>query len=251
MNNWIEPGGDIPYLIDIRSKSGSTSMRSRHTRGFTLIELLVVVSIIALLIAILLPSLQKARRSAYSVACASNLRQIGVGIELYVNANNWFYPGPSWYGQMARYRRGNKILAEYTAEYMNYPAAEKKAYHVADIWIDPAWERVQPAGVALEVGRIYGATGVYKAGNKTRRYFGYPAFSGNPEYGSAKVGAQRFPHAEEAIRDIDWELNGTAGWATAMGTSPQHGYAADGGVLRNHLFFDWHVEEINDSPWSP
>ena len=53
-------------------------------RGFTLIELLVVVSIIALLVAILLPSLQGARESARGSVCLSNLRQVGLGFISYV-----------------------------------------------------------------------------------------------------------------------------------------------------------------------
>ncbi len=57
-------------------------------RGFTLIELLVVVAIIALLIAILLPSLGRARDTAKTVRCASNLKQLYTGITLYEAQND-------------------------------------------------------------------------------------------------------------------------------------------------------------------
>jgi prepilin-type N-terminal cleavage/methylation domain-containing protein/prepilin-type processing-associated H-X9-DG protein len=63
-----------------------------RTKGFTLVELLVVIGIIALLISILLPSLNKARETANRAKCASNLHQIGLAILLYQNENNQLSP---------------------------------------------------------------------------------------------------------------------------------------------------------------
>lgn len=61
-------------------------------QGFTLVELLVVIGIIAVLIAILLPSLSRARAAASSVASLSNLRQLGIGLLNYLNDNRGTYP---------------------------------------------------------------------------------------------------------------------------------------------------------------
>lgn len=76
-------------------------MLEMKKKGFTLVELLVVISIIALLLSILMPSLQKAREQARAVVCKSRLKQLSLVIEFYKEANNNYI--------LPRY---DKVLAE-------------------------------------------------------------------------------------------------------------------------------------------
>ncbi|MEO1536035.1 MAG: prepilin-type N-terminal cleavage/methylation domain-containing protein, partial [Planctomycetota bacterium] len=94
------------------------SGRRQTPHGFTLIELLVVIAIIALLIGILLPALGNARRSARSLVCMTNMRQIAIAQVMYADANKGVLvdagidhgsvgePASSWVTQLAPFFDG-------------------------------------------------------------------------------------------------------------------------------------------------
>ena len=105
--------------------------------GFTLVELLVVIGIIALLVSLLLPSLNKARESAKRVKCLSNLRQTGIAMSIYANQNKGRLPmhkAPSggWLWDISHETRDQLLAAGTSREILYCPTADDR--NLDDLW---------------------------------------------------------------------------------------------------------------------
>jgi prepilin-type N-terminal cleavage/methylation domain-containing protein/prepilin-type processing-associated H-X9-DG protein len=87
-------------------------IRNNAPSCFTLIELLVVVAIIAILAALLLPALSRAREQSKRALCASNLHQVGIALHLYADDNNGWFPATAvtWVGGTECYGSGTGRL---------------------------------------------------------------------------------------------------------------------------------------------
>ncbi|UCD00374.1 MAG: type II secretion system protein [Phycisphaerales bacterium] len=114
-------------------------------RGFTLIELLVVIAIIALLMGILMPALQRARKQAKGVMCKSNLRQVGLGANLYAEQYDRFVPrglaggtGRAWFQLFMPFLAQKPINNDYRTVDIyrcpSYPDKEQTVCYVVNGW---------------------------------------------------------------------------------------------------------------------
>ncbi|CAN5459262.1 hypothetical protein BH09PLA1_BH09PLA1_08620 [soil metagenome] len=109
-------------------------------RGFTVIELLLVIAIIAILIGILVPTIEKVRHRGYIDACASNLRQIGQGLAMYCNDNHGNYPRTT-YAPAAPIAVGTGIAAHDPFA----PAGPVANDVTAALWLLARAEKLPPA----------------------------------------------------------------------------------------------------------
>ncbi|HEU5396332.1 MAG TPA: prepilin-type N-terminal cleavage/methylation domain-containing protein [Verrucomicrobiae bacterium] len=210
--------------------------------GFTLVELLVVIAIIAILAAILLPVLARAKEKAYQTDCASNLKQAGTALQMYTDDNHDVLPGPAWAGAMASYDiHSSQELIWYLAVNLGQPAPSSLT-RVAEVFVCPGYVQKAPAVTSL-VGRK-----VYFNNPNLDLNTSDPAVApfGNPSTGAAPLkltGISKYQSLSSAfaISDVDQslpQLTPSVTWWPQLPNKPVHG------AVRNQLFFDWHVEAV-------
>ena len=91
----LERSGALP---DFRAKKDPVTARKHIAKAFTLIELLVVIAVIAILASLMLPALNRARETARSSICQSNLKNIGLALSGYLSDYNDIFPPSMWGG---------------------------------------------------------------------------------------------------------------------------------------------------------
>lgn len=233
-------------------------------RAFSLVELLVVIAIIAILAALLLPSLNRAKARALQTQCISNQRQVGLSLQMFLDDHSdQLPPGGTnslFLTELPVYAEGGEFdrhLGYHLVPYVPLPKTDTLAgkTNLIPIMLCPAYLRSLPGNteaaynpVSDDYAHAYSFTlSRYILKEPWKLPFGWAA-AGNPSMKLSEIATLRPLSEAWALADLDWEVPASP-QSLGVDRTPFVAKKPVHGQTRTALYFDLHVAKIKNQDW--